>query len=747
MKQDTTPASDLERRKKVRLRIRQDLAIAPQKYEGRTYYVVKDPVSLRYYRFKEQEHFLIRLMDGKHTLDDAQKSFEKRFRPDRLTLEDLESFGQQLLNAGLAQNESPQAGKQLFDRRKKRRRSQLVQALTNILYIKIPVYDPDKLLNQMLRYTRWIFTTWFLLATLALMGAAVWLVLTHFETVRDRLPYFQEFFTFKRLMFMWLALGIVKVIHEFGHGLSCKAFGGEVHEMGLLFLCLSPCLYCNVSDAWTLPNKWKRIIISGAGIYVELIIAAISTFIWWNSPNQQFLNNLTLSLMVVCSVSTVFFNANPLMRYDGYYVLADWLEIPNLRERSNRYMSRLVMDHCLGIEVQPEPYMERWRRVLFVTYAVGSYIYRWVVTFVILRFMYFFLKPYGLQIISELLTMLAAGSMVGWPLYRLGKNIHKRGRLPDMKPVRVTISASVVLTIIALFFFLPLPMFSKIKETGLVQIQPNDIVPVHVELSGVLEKIKVQEGQEVKKGEILALFRNPEMELEEETYHAKYLIAQKKVEYYTGQSKDAPDLQKYLKVAEGERDVYKKQWEYYRTHPFKRMELKAPRAGTVMGLPEVEKVNRYWEAEKQEPFCKIAKLNKIRIQVPVSTTDIDLIRADLKKLKQEGKAGVGVTVRIAGRGNHTWEGVIERVPDEEARQIPPQLSDRAGGPVTLKRGIPPDQPQYQPLKQVYLVDVKIINPDQAIRPGTFGQVRIHCRPRTCWWMCWRWISSTFGLGF
>src|SRR5262245_55011134 len=176
------PASDLERRKKIRLRIRADLAIAPQRYEGRTYYVIKDPVSLRYYRFKEQEHFLIRLMDGKHTLDDAQKEFERRFRPDRLTLEDLEQFGQQLLTAGLAQNESPQAGKQLFDRRKKRRRSEWMQALTNILYIKIPVFDPERLLTRMLPWTRWMFTLTFMAISVAIMLGAVTLVLTHFET-------------------------------------------------------------------------------------------------------------------------------------------------------------------------------------------------------------------------------------------------------------------------------------------------------------------------------------------------------------------------------------------------------------------------------------------------------------------------------------------------------------------------------------------------------------------------------------
>src|SRR3954452_14945804 len=156
------PSNDLDRRKQVKLRVRPDLQITPQRYEGRTFYVVKDPVSLRYYRFKEQEHFLLGLMDGTHTLDESQKAFEARFRPDRLTLEDLEHFGQQLLTAGLVQNESPGAGTLLFDRRKKRRKMELIQAFTNILYIKIPVIDPDRILRYMLRYLSWMFSMWFL---------------------------------------------------------------------------------------------------------------------------------------------------------------------------------------------------------------------------------------------------------------------------------------------------------------------------------------------------------------------------------------------------------------------------------------------------------------------------------------------------------------------------------------------------------------------------------------------------------
>src|SRR6516164_1307093 len=590
-------ASDVERRKKVKILMRRDLAISPQKYEGRTYYVVKDPVSLRYYRFKEQEHFLIRMMDGAVTLDDAQKAYEKRFRPERLTLEDLEQFAQQLLTAGLAHNESPQAGKQLFDRRKKRRRSEWMQTLTNILYIKIPVYDPDRLLAWMLPYLRWIFTFWFMALSISIMLAAILLVTTHFETFREKLPSYHEFFSFKSVAYMWAALGIVKVIHEFGHGLSCKAFGGEVHEMGLLFLCLSPCMYCNVSDAWTLPNKWKRIIISGAGIYVELMIAAIATWVWWNSTGHPFINYLSLSLMVVCSVSTVMFNGNPLMRYDGYYVLADWLEIPNLRDRSNRYLQRVVMEHCLGIEVQPEPYMELWRRILFVSYAVVSWVYRWVITFVILKFMASFLKPYKLEVISTMLALMALGSMIGWPLYRLGKNLHKRGRLPDMKGIRVSISTAIVVGLLLVFFFVPFPV-TRVRQTGLIQVSPRDIVQVHVEISGILEKVLVKEGQWVKDGTILAEFKSLDLLGQEAQAKAEVNLKEKMVENLNAlllkkrDPKERLELEKSLTKAKNDWSDANRHLVNVVEEGKKSLVLKARRSGVVMGLPKIDEIGK-----------------------------------------------------------------------------------------------------------------------------------------------------------
>src|SRR5207247_4398536 len=154
-----------------------------------------------------------------------------------------------------------------------------------------------------LPWLRWMFTLTFAAVSVAVMLGAGLLVLTHFSTFQERLPAYHEFFNIKTVVYLWAALGIVKVIHEFGHGLSCKAFGGEVHEMGFLFLCFSPAMYCNVSDAWTMPNKWHRIIIGGAGIYVELMIAAIATFIWLNTPGEPVINNLCLTLMIICSVS------------------------------------------------------------------------------------------------------------------------------------------------------------------------------------------------------------------------------------------------------------------------------------------------------------------------------------------------------------------------------------------------------------------------------------------------------------
>jgi putative peptide zinc metalloprotease protein len=742
----TALTGDLERRKLVRLRVRADLGITPSKYEGKTHYVVKDPVSLRYYRFNEQEHFVVKLFDGKHTLEETQKEFEKQFRPHRLTLEDLEGFAQQLLQAGLVQHETALAGKQLYEKRLKQRRLQRIATISNILYIKLPVFDPDKLLGRMVKYLHWIFTWWFLAASVGLMLSAVILVTTHFDTFYKRLPDYQYFFAWNRMLYIWISLGIVKVIHEFGHGLSCKAFGGECHEMGALFLCLSPCLYCNVSDSWTLPSKWRRIIISFAGIYVELVIAALATWVWWNAPDGSVTSNVSLCVMVLCSVSTFVFNANPLMRFDGYYIMADWLEIPNLRDRSNRLLKNITCEYALGMEVQPEPYMETWRMVLFIAYAVASYLYRWIVTFSILYFLYNWLKPYKLGSLSAMLAFAALGSMIGWPIYRLFKGLHKRGRLPDMKRRNVSISGLLLAGILAVFFLLPLPI-SRVRQVGLVQIDPPSVYKVTLNQDAILTALHVENGQHVKTGELLAEFRNPKLETELAEYRGQYDAYRAEVEALGTMLRDAQseeerrslerDLQQSkANMQESKANVSVREDELDRLRA--RRGMRAEHDGVVLGAPRREEVGKEFPRESQQPFCSIGDPSRLIVLVPVTPHDYQLLRNDLQQLNT-----LKVDVRIPGRKNETVQGRIVRLPESDAKEVPLPLSNKGGGPLPVKASNNPNE--VQPQSQQYLVTVELPRPDDAIVPGTLVRVKIHCKWQTGAWWVWHAISSAFDL--
>jgi putative peptide zinc metalloprotease protein len=753
--------SDLERRKSLRILLRPDLGIEAQKYEGRTFYVVKDPISLRYYRLKDNEHFLLQFLDGKHTLEEAQKAYEKRYRPERLRLEDLEGFAQQLLTAGLALSESPKAGKQLFERRGKRRRREWMQTLTNILYIKIPIFDPERILKWMLGYLGWIFSLWFFGVSVIFMTAAIMLVATHFDTFLAKLPSYHEFFSFKTAMYLWMALGVVKVIHEFGHGLSCKRFGGEVHEMGALLMCFSPALYCNVSDAWILPNKWHRIIISAAGIYVELVIAAIATFIWWYTPTQPFINNLSLSLMIVCSVSTVVFNANPLMRYDGYYVAADWLEIPNLREKSNRYLQNIVLDKALGIEVPPEEYMELWRKILFITYALVSYVYRWVVTFSILYLFYTFLRPYKLEVIGNVLTLAAILSMTIWPAYRLFKAIHRRGRLPDMKRARVMITTGLGLAVVAFLCFVPVPM-SRIRGLALVQADPDSSSKIMLKRTSILEQLKVHPGEKVAKGQVLAVFRDPDLEEKLAQVQAEWENAReyiKQLQQQKGEISDPKERQRIETEIVGtasKRDTAEATRQALEKVKKEELVHTAPRDGTIGQSPRVDDIGRMFEGAREQPQAQplfTIHAGYVRVCMPLVTSDFNRLLENKKENEKEAReTGVerelDVDLRVHGLAGDTWKGRIDRLDEEEKRYVDVAMSSRGGGPVPVH---PPSQkaPGLVPQAQHFLVYVEIETkdgrPDPAIGVGAMAQVKIHLRPETCLHWAWRTVNNVFNL--
>jgi putative peptide zinc metalloprotease protein len=740
----------VERRKQVRLKVRPDLQHVEQRYEGKRFHVVKDPVCLRYYRFNQQEYFVFSLFDGGHSMEDVRTRFEDEFKPHRLEFQDLEAFARQLVTAGLVQHEQAGTGKHLFQRRAKQRRMQKFAALSNILYYKIPVFDPDRLLTWMYKWLWWIFTWPFFFASIGLMLAALFQVTVHFQTFYDKMPAYQEFFAYKTVLYMWLSLGVVKVIHEFGHGLSCKAFKGECHEMGVLLMCFSPALYANVTDAWTVADKWKRIVISFAGIYVELVIAAIATFVWWYTPHLPVVNNVAMCLMVLCSVSTVVFNANPLMRFDGYYMLADWLEIPNLRDRANKYLNNLFLSLCLGVETPPEPYMAPSRRALFIAYAVGSWVYRWVVTFGIIWFLSGFLDP-KLKVLSRMLAFVSLASMFVWPVFRMIKNVRQRGRLPDMKKNRVYVTLAVAVLVVVLFAFLPLPV-SRVVDTGLVALDPAHATPLTAPEESQLLEVKVREGDRVTSGRVLAEFRSLEFEKKLDELNARIAAAESRVKKLKAESSTADPasrdaLNRQVSQAENELDGLKTERDQDARRAAVVNSLVSPRAGFAMGVPRTADVGKRYDGSDRtgRTVMTVGDPEKLIVKLPVSSPTYRLLQEDLPSGGE-----LAVEVHVSGRHDRVYTGRIRRLPPVTVQegqrnggpQIPMQLTQRGGGPLAVTQG-GTDGQEVTPVSPTYLVEVEILDPDASIRPGTLVSVKVFCQWRSgAWWVIRKLAEAT-----
>jgi putative peptide zinc metalloprotease protein len=431
----------------IGLRKRGDLDVTRQVYQGQAWFVVKDPISLHYFRFRPEEYALLEMLDGDASLERLKDDFEARFPPRRITVDELARFVATLHRSGLVIGDRPGQGPQLFERRRQRKWKEWVAWISNVMALRFRGIDPDWLLEKMNPWLGWIFSPAAILAGLAFAASALLLVLVNFETFRSKLPEFNQFFAAGNWLYLAIALGVTKVIHEFGHGLSCKYYGGECHEMGVMLLVFTPCLYCDVSDSWMLPNKWKRAAIGAAGMYVEVVMAAVATYLWWNSHAGVF-NQICLDVMFVSSVSTILFNANPLLRYDGYYILSDVLEIPNLRQKANSILGRIASHWCLGIKQPEDPFLPQRKLGWFALYAVASSLYGWFVSLSIFLFVWNVFKPYRLQVLGQILAGAALWGLVIRPMQGMIKFLQVPGRRDEVKAVNV-ISTTAVAGVVA----------------------------------------------------------------------------------------------------------------------------------------------------------------------------------------------------------------------------------------------------------------------------------------------------------
>ena len=723
----------------VPLVMRTDLTIARVPYQRTPSWVVKDPVTLKYFRFQAEQFKILELLNGERSLEQIREEFQREFPSSHLTLEEIQSLVSDMYKSGLVYSNRFGQGTALLKRHEENVRQKIMQTLKNILYLRLPGWDPDRTLAWLLPWFGWIFQP---------IGVAIWLVvvlsasllmLVQFDEFSRNLPEFQQFFGFSNLMSMWAIMGGAKILHEFGHGLSCKHFKGECHEMGVMMLVFSPALYCDVSDSWLLKNKWHRIVIGAAGMYVEIFLSSLAVFGWWFSEPGWF-HHSCLNLFFVSTVSTVIFNANPLMRYDGYYMLSDYLEIPNLRPKADRMLKEAFSWWCLGIESRPDPFMPQSGQGWFVLFAIAAWVYKWFIMFSILLFFYTFLKPYDVQSLGIALAVMTLASMIGSMIWSVYKIVSTPRRDP-MSKFKITVTLALLTTGIVLALRVPFPWSI---ESGLV-LEPHNVQHVYTATPGQLVEVLVKPGETVEKGAVVARLKNFEKEdevrrLERDRESQKIEIEmQHQLEEY---AREKLAVEKLATIEEQLSD-YREQIE--------RLTLLAPVTGVVIEPqrnphPKLDKMQstlprwhgtpldaRNLEAylEPRSHVCSIAPDKNFQAILVIDQAD----RNDLA-------VGGSVRIKLDDLPDQVFHGTVAEISERHLEIAPQQLTNKAGGDLPTMT----DKEGRERLTSIAYQATVVLDTDlHLLKSGMRGRARFLVAKRSLGDWAWRYIRQTLNF--
>ena len=322
-------------------RLRSTVQIHRQHFRGRTWHVVQDPTSNQFFRLNESAYHFVGMLDGLRTVGEVWRVCNEELGDSAPTQNEAVQLLGQLYTSNLLLGDLPPDAQTLFERYRKRVRREIQGRLVSFLFIRIPLLDPDHFLDSFVGVFGRVFTLFGFVLWIALMATGVYFLTGRSAELFDRA---NKVFDPNNLLWLYASFVLVKAFHEFGHAFSCKKFGkdagsgGEVHVMGIMLLVFMPLPYVDASSAWALRRKYRRVIVGTAGMMVELGIAALAAIIWASTAQGAPIHKIAYNVMFIASVSTLLFNANPLLRYDGYYILSDLLEIPNLAQRSKDYL-------------------------------------------------------------------------------------------------------------------------------------------------------------------------------------------------------------------------------------------------------------------------------------------------------------------------------------------------------------------------------------------------------------------------
>lgn len=720
------------------LLVRGDLEFRPQRYGAHRYWAVKDPVSLKYFHLGEEEYTLLTMLDGESSVDGLKRKLDEALAPRRVSIEQVQGYLAALHRLGLVNSDAPGQGRQLVLRKHDKHRKARIEQLASILAIRFPGVNPRQLLDAVYPVASWWFTPAAYAAASLLAVAALMLVTLEFRTIEARLPEVDAILAASNLPLLALALAGVKVLHELGHAVAARRYGSDCHEIGAMLLVFTPCLYCNVSDAWMLPSKRQRIAISAAGMYVELILASLCTLLWYFSAPGTF-KSLCLNVVLICSLGTVLLNGNPLMRYDGYFILSDLVAVPNLRAEASAALRRVLARYGAGIELPPDRLSKARYPWLLVLYATAAGVYRFVLIGLVLWTIDRILRPLHLEVLVVLLAGVVLGGIV-WPpvvgFARWTVDPVRRGRFA---PLRVVVSLLLVAGALAAIAWIPIPR----SISAPVVIEYADAERVYVTVDGALAEA-VPVGAQVRKGARIARLENPKVDLELASLTSQRDAQRLRVANLNARRLQGSTAGAELPAAQAALDDLERRLAQA-SRDAERLSLVAPRDGTILPAPNVPReptephalprwIGTPLDAENHGALlstgtlvCLVGDPDKFEAVLHVDERDVELVRA-----------GQPVAIRLDHLPDSVLVGSIVEIARLDLDVMPRELA--AAGDLPAREE---SDGRARPLDTWYQARVKFDGKPTLLVARMHGRAKIAVALQSVGSRLLRWLKQTF----
>ena len=659
-------------------------------YRGQVWYVVQDQTGGRFHRLSPAAHGLVLDMDGSRTVHCLWEMANVSGVGDACTQNEVIDLLVQLHGADLLQVDTNPDSAALFERYKKKRRATLKQFFLNPMSLKVPLVDPDVFLARWAPHLAWCFGRRGGLLWLAAVLPALVLAAQHWSELTNNLS--DQVLSSSNLLVMAFVFPLVKLLHELGHAFATRVWGGAVHELGLMFLVFAPVPYVNASASSSFPSKARRALVAAAGMLVELFLAALALYVWL-LVEPGVVRAIAYNIMVVAGISTLVVNGNPLLRYDGYYILTDLVEIPNLAQRGQKYLAFLWDRYVFGAHHLDAPQETPAECLWLVAYTPLAWCYRTVVTISIILFMagQFF-------IFGALVALWGVVTLVGVPLWKGYSHVTRSPALQRQRSRAMRISTALSLGAMVLAFAVPVPLHTRAE--GVVWLPDQAIVRAGG--NGFFLRWLVEPGTQVKRGEALFALEDPLLATELEVARAK--VAEAEAKLRSEQFADLARAALSLRQLEQEESLLAKLEE---------------RAGKLVGYAEMDGVlvasqhqdmpGRYLKQGELAGY--VLEKNALVARVVVSQDDIDLVKASFRtaELRFADWIGKGQAVSLV------------REPAGGVDELPTAALSLAGG------GSIPTQPNdpsgVKTTERVFMVDLALPSDSP---PAAFGE-RVHVR--------------------